>query len=394
MSQRPKVDLSKVMEELKWENLKNEFSWRRFFQTLVFVCSFSFLDVFTDFKFASSVDETVCVGGNLTSPCGGLHSYQVQNCTYMFISLPAIMLIVASLQLKFASFADYLVRAQMAKQPRCCNEQVLWAVAGVMSFLFNLFMILSVVSVCLLGLIWPKLQLPPTFAFGIAIACTIPLLGTKFLALFAQGPEMKKLVVRTTCSECQFESALQLWLLVWIFQSTGKYNGPIWFTSALSSILLIGKAGAESSLTFSEQINFHKVPAKKKLVLLAWFAPVYILSALFRIISLALIIDRRTLLLYPWLAFALGLPLIVLLMLKMTGWQSLEDLTPGHILLGVLGELTSITLWGERTREASRKLCLVMASYILLLNTVFLSVIYSDPLNGLGSGYQQKVLEC
>ena len=131
MSQRPKVDFSKVMEELKWENLKNEFSWRRFFQTLVFVCSFSFLDVFTDFKFASSVDETVCVGGNLTSPCGGLHSYQVQNCTYMFISLPAIMLIVASLQLKFASFADYLVRAQMAKQPRCCNEQVLWAVAGV-----------------------------------------------------------------------------------------------------------------------------------------------------------------------------------------------------------------------------------------------------------------------
>ena len=144
----------------------------------------------------------------------------------MFISLPAIMLIVASLQVKFAAFTDFLVRTIMAKKPRCCKEGLLRAVAGVMSFLFNLFMILSVVSVCLVGLIWPELHEEyhiEDIAFGIAIACTIPLLGAKFLALFAHGPEMRKLVVRTTSSECQFESALQLWLLAWIFQSTGPY---------------------------------------------------------------------------------------------------------------------------------------------------------------------------
>ena len=352
MSITPTVDFSKLLEELKWENLKKDFSWRRFFQTLFLVYAFSFLDVVTDFRFASSVDENNCVFNDLSSPCGGLHAYQVQNSTYMFISLPTIMLVVASLQLKFAALTDYLLRATMAKKPRCCNLGLLRAVASLMSFLFNLFMILSVVSVCWLGLIWPELHEEyciEDIAFGIAIACTIPIIGAKFLALFAHGPEMKKLVVRTTSSECQFESALQLWLLAWIFQSTGEYKGWIWLCSAFSSILLIGKSGAESSLTFSEQLSFDEVPFKKKLALLLWFALVYILSALFRIITLALITDRD--LLYPWLALALGLPLTVLLTLKLAGWQSLEDLAPGHILLGVLGELTSITLWGEDERR-------------------------------------------
>ena len=218
MSPRPTVDLCKVLEELKWENLRKNFSWRRFLQTLVLVCSFSFLDVFTDFRFASSVDEKVCVFYNLSSPCGGLHFYEIQICTYMFISLPTVMLIVASLQLKFASFTDNLV---LAKKPGCCNEQFLRAVTGLMSFLVSLVIILSVVSVSLLGLIWHDQYHSEGVAFGIAIVCTVPLLGTKFLALFAHGPEMKKLVLRTTSSECQFESALQLWLLLWIFQSTG-----------------------------------------------------------------------------------------------------------------------------------------------------------------------------
>ena len=88
------------------------------------------------------------------------------------------------------------------------------------------------------------------------------------------------------------------------------------------------------------------------------------------------------------MALALGLPLNVLLILKLSCCESLEDLTPGHILLGVLGELTSINLWGEKTREASKNFCLAMASFILLLNTIFLSIIYSDPLKGVGQWYR------
>ena len=93
----PTVDFGKLLEELKWENLKKDFSWQRFFQTLFLVYAFSFLDVVTDFRFASSVDENNCVFNDLSSPCGGLHYFQVQNSTYMFISLPTIMLIVSPL---------------------------------------------------------------------------------------------------------------------------------------------------------------------------------------------------------------------------------------------------------------------------------------------------------
>ena len=233
----------------------------------------------------------------------------------------------------------------MAKKSRYCKEGLLRAVAGLMSFLFNLFIILSVVSVCLLGLIWPELHEEyciEEFAFGIAIACPSS-------APSSWHSLPTDLRWRNSLCEQHIPSALQLWLLAWIFQSTGEYKGWIWLCSAFSSILLIGKSGAESSLTFSEQLSFDEVPFKKKLALLLWFALVYILSALFRIITLALITDRD--LLYPWLALALGLPLTVLLTLKLAGWQSLEDLAPGHILLGVLGELTSITLWGEDERR-------------------------------------------
>ena len=81
----PTVDFHKVLEELKWEKLKKEFTWRRFFQTLLLVFAFSFLDVFTDFRFASSVDNSTCVFNNLSSPCGGLHSYQV----HLHVHLPS-----------------------------------------------------------------------------------------------------------------------------------------------------------------------------------------------------------------------------------------------------------------------------------------------------------------
>ena len=377
MSLTGTVNLGKIMEELTWENLEREFSWPRFFQNLLLVFTFSFLDVITHFDYASSVDEDVCpFNNNSTSLCGGLEYFEVQNLTYTFISLPTNLLIGTFFEMKLASFMDYFLWS------RCCSGRLLRAVARVISSLIHMLIILSnVISVILVSVFDKYVILKfKKIAFGIAIANTIPLLGTKFLALFAHGPEMKKLVVRITSFECQFKSTLQLWLLVWIFQGSGQYKGPIWLSSALSSILLIGKSGAESFLTNSEQIDFDKVPFKKKLCWLVWFAPVYILSALFRIVTLALITDRD--LVFPWLALALGLPVIVLLMLKLARLESLEDLTPGYILLSILGELTSITLWGGKTREAGKSFCLAMASFILLLNTIFLAIIYSDPLEG------------
>ena len=143
----------------------------------------------------------------------------------------------------------------------------------------------------------------------------------------AQG-QMKKLVVRMTSSECQYESALQLWLLLWIFQSTG-------FSIHLNP-------AHSPSATRSPSTSFHW---RRRLA-----------SSYGLLSSTSCLLSSES---SPWLCYlietcstlALGLPLNVLLILKLSCCKSLEDLTPGHILLGVLGELNSINLWGEKTRE-------------------------------------------
>ena len=168
---------------------------------------FNFTFHFSNFQYPLSQDTDVCpLSNNLTSPCGGLEYFQVQNLTYIFISLPTIMLMTTSLDMKCASFMDYAV------WPKCCNRGFLRAVAGVTFSLFymllNLFSVISVIFDYVSAIDYVSV-----ITFGLAIVYTIPILGIKFLALFAHGPEMKKRVVRTTSYECQLKSALQLWLL-------------------------------------------------------------------------------------------------------------------------------------------------------------------------------------
>ena len=43
---------------------------------------------------------------------------------------------------------------------------------------------------------------------------------------------------RATASECQLKSALQIWLLAFIYQSSSEPVGPLWLSSVISSILL------------------------------------------------------------------------------------------------------------------------------------------------------------
>ena len=43
---------------------------------------------------------------------------------------------------------------------------------------------------------------------------------------------------RATALECQFKSALQIWLLAFIYQSSSEPVGPLWLSSVISAILL------------------------------------------------------------------------------------------------------------------------------------------------------------
>ena len=117
-----------------------------------------------------------------------------------------------------------------------------------------------------------------------AVFTTISIVFTKTVAVFIHSPRMKSLSRNMSESEAFFESALhQLTLLLNIWLSGGKVNKSTIF----SSVLMIGKVGAENLLNDGEQLkgkNFWE-----RLLLILKFIPVIALTAIFRLGSGALV---------------------------------------------------------------------------------------------------------
>ena len=85
-----------------------------------------------------------------------------------------------------------------------------------------------------------------------------------------------------TAAESQYEAALQLFLVIY----TTLLSGNLTFaslSSALSSITMIGKAGAESFLTFQQSDKLEGAGMLKKLKLLLFYAPLFIITSIFRV---------------------------------------------------------------------------------------------------------------
>ena len=92
----------------------------------------------------------------------------------------------------------------------------------------------------------------PNYFYFSAIVSTIIVLSVKLVALFVHGPELKKLSTRTTSSESRYESSPQLILVLAICFKSGNFT-LYSASSLLSSILMIGKSGAQSHLTFGSE---------------------------------------------------------------------------------------------------------------------------------------------
>ena len=84
-----------------------------------------------------------------------------------------------------------------------------------------------------------------------AVFITISIVSTKTAAVFIHSPRMKSISKNMSESEAFFESALQLTLLLHIWLSGGKVNK----STILSSVLVIGKVGAENFLNDGEQLK-------------------------------------------------------------------------------------------------------------------------------------------
>ena len=147
--------------------------------------------------------------------------------------------------------------------------------------------------------------------------------------------------------------------------------------SILSSVAMIGKVGAESFLTFGQESKLDNLSFLRKIGLLALYSPAFTLTALFRISALAIIVAwgiyYAAIVHWPC---ALVLPFLALLTSQCI---AKSDLSLGHCLQGVITELTTPSLWGNRGREGSFKIQISMAIYLLILNTVFLVWVLVDP---------------
>ena len=127
----------------------------------------------------------------------------------------------------------------------------------------------------------------PWLGFILAIITTVGMLGVKAIAVFVHGQEMQRLAVSVTCMESQHESALQLLLLVWIGIYGNLSKSSIF--AMVTSILVIGKAGASAFLTFGKENRLEEAGFLRKLRLLVVYSPVFMLTAIFRIGTLAIL---------------------------------------------------------------------------------------------------------
>ena len=144
------------------------------------------------------------------------------------------------------------------------------------------------------------------------------------------------------------------------------------------SFFVIAKAGTESLLTFGEVNRLADAPLCLQLKMIAKYSPVFMLTTFFRagcLCSTAIAAGVGSdgygvnsgfygaLFSAP---LVLAVPLVTLTLLK---WF-LPEVTLDNLVLGVLGETFTITVFGNAGREGSRRLQLSMAVFHLVLHSV------------------------
>ena len=213
---------------------------------------------------------------------------------------------------------------------------------------------------------------PIVYYLSMVVATYI--LGIKVLGVILQGPEMKKLIVKTTDVEGSFESSFRALLIAYFWLRTG-----CWDSAMVSSLVMIGKAGAENLLMFGDVNKLDDFSLVKRLCLLVKYIPVFTLTSIFRLGTVICVINTTFPVGVPILLFlSVVLPFLILVSSKCC---YLPDLSVSDLARGVGAEFSSLTLWGQRGREGSRKIQLFMGIYFnLLYAPILLYVIYSQEL--------------
>ena len=367
-----------------WRELRDwrqHWSTPRFFQALVFGLLFTLLDTGSDFSFAWTVPDE-CPSWNaskfrredLSTPCGLISPKNVEFLTFTFIALPGILLGFSALQ--------SLLRGLAA---RCCSgrqiSENLKAVANLIALLIQGSLSAGLFFAAAYSTDWTE-EVPSgvsqVYVFSIkamAFVSAIFVTSVKLLGVFCHGPETTHLVLRAADAETRFEAASQLALVATSFLNSGTWTRSS-LLSAMTSILVIGKVGIES---FFKELKGERKLTKASLLdnvlVAASVLPLFLLTAIFKIGSIAILFAWNDKSAIFWHLLALVPPAGVILLIKTC--LLLKELSVAAIIRGVLGEVVSLHLWP--CGRIGKRIGLGLTLFKLLLFTFLLAWIVNHP---------------
>ena len=234
------IDLKKWIFKMQkpkicWQmlNLKRWFNWKDFFIGLLLNFIPTALDISTDFNLAremnleSKENKTSQITYNL--PLLGERTTNIEaqfaTFTYLFISLPGLILIMKTVFFK----AKHMWTSHLPEQKWC-------------HLVLNLVALALTLTAAQAAVILATIAVQEPF-FILAIFSAVFTLTVNLARVFIHSDEMKELALRVTTAEEQYESAFQihLFFLNWLIgaQPCGKVAG-LWL-GQMTSVLMVAK---------------------------------------------------------------------------------------------------------------------------------------------------------
>jgi len=200
--------------------------------------------------------------------------------------------------------------------------------------------------------------------------------------VFFHGPLMKKLSSVITCHEGRFESAPQLIMhLVLLIMEQSKEESKrsdFDYYGIISSLLMLGKDLSESILINGSNRSSSSYLAKsfpRKIIAMARLFPAIILTAVFRLGTIALFINHvfvldEGLLLIPLKLIFMVPPAITILCVRQK-YPGIIELSVVECFIGILGEVSGYTNWGRGNSSQSRWIQFGLNLYFCMIYGVY-----------------------
>ena len=335
--------------ELKSSN--KYFSWNYCAEAFFFKVFLPFNDIISDFLVAEKLYRSK---NELVSRWFTFYSYY-------FIACPGFMFLLGAI--------NFLQNGYMT---RCgCKGSLLP------------FLVLVCV-LCLEGLFLPYAN--PKFLLPAAVFVSSIILFVGLIEVLFHGPYMRKLSILVTGYEGRFESAPQL-LMHLVLLIAGEeyfYTSELDIYGLLTSLAMLGKDLAENILMNGQQ-DYTSKSFPDKIVSMAKIFPVILLTAIFRLGTLALAINhifvlKTGLLLLVPLKLMLVLPPALTLLCLRSFSEQIKELTVVDCFLGIVGELSAFTTWGKLKHDGCRWIHLGFTLYFgVLFGSYCLWIVFNPP---------------